>query len=144
MIFRIIRPSTTAILARNLAIKAEKPEHAASVGHAEPHSGSHGYGTAASFTTQWRSFFAACPDTFELQRGLNNCFNYDLVPPAEVVEAALLACRRLNTFATGVRVFGGLKGKVASAEQYEQYRAHFGPFLEASGLVPPEDLGRFD
>src|SRR5258708_4759129 len=89
--------------------------------------GHDGYGTVKKFEEHWATFFAGCPDVFELQRGLNNCFNYDLVPPSNVIEAALLACRRLNCFATGVRVFGALRGKVANEEQYEQYKEHFKP-----------------
>jgi cytochrome c oxidase subunit 5a len=110
----------------------------------EEPNGHDGYGTVKQFEQHWTTFFTGCPDVFELQRGLNNCFNYDLVPPSIVIEAALLASRRLNCFATGVRVFGALKGKVASEEQYEQYKEHFKPLLEASGLCTPENLGRFD
>jgi cytochrome c oxidase subunit 5a len=99
----------------------------------------HHYGTVENFERHWTAFFAACPDTFELQRGLNNCFNYDLVPTVKVVEAALLAARRLNSFATG-----GLRGKVASEWQYQELKAYFKPLMEASGLCAPEDLGRLE
>ena len=33
-----------------------------------------------SFNDRYASFFANAQDLFELQRGLNNCFAYDLVP----------------------------------------------------------------
>lgn len=42
-----------------------------------------------------------------LQRNLNNAFAYDLVPSVSVVAAALKAARRVNDFATAVRVFEG-------------------------------------
>ena len=41
------------------------------------------------------------------QRNLNNAFAYDLVPAPSVIEAALKAARRVNDFATAVRVFEG-------------------------------------
>ena len=41
------------------------------------------------------------------QRNLNNAFAYDLVPAPSVVAAALNAARRVNDFATAVRVFEG-------------------------------------
>jgi cytochrome c oxidase subunit 5a len=104
----------------------------------------HGYGTVAAYEQHWTAFFTNCPDTFELQRGLNNCFHYDLVPPASVIEAALVAARRLNSFATGVRVFGALRGKVEREGEYERYLEYFGPLMEASGLCTPEALGRVE
>lgn len=42
-----------------------------------------------------------------LQRNLNNCFAYDLVPSVEVLSAALRAARRVNDFPTAVRIFEG-------------------------------------
>lgn len=41
------------------------------------------------------------------QRNLNNAFAYDLVPAPSVIVAALNAARRVNDFATAVRVFEG-------------------------------------
>jgi len=41
------------------------------------------------------------------QRNLNNAFAYDLVPAPSVIIAALKAARRVNDFATAVRVFEG-------------------------------------
>lgn len=42
-----------------------------------------------------------------IQRNLNNAFAYDLVPAPSVIESALKAARRVNDFATAVRVFEG-------------------------------------
>jgi cytochrome c oxidase subunit 5a len=44
-----------------------------------------------------------------VQRNLNNCFAYDLVPSVEVLSAALKAARRVNDFPTAVRVFEGMR-----------------------------------
>lgn len=44
-----------------------------------------------------------------MQRNLNNCFAYDLVPSVEVLSAALKAARRVNDFPTAVRVFEGMR-----------------------------------
>ena len=46
-----------------------------------------------------------CANT--LQRNLNNCFAYDLVPSPAVITAALRAARRVNDFPSAVRVFEG-------------------------------------
>lgn len=43
-----------------------------------------------------------------IQRNLNNCFAYDLVPSVDVLTAALKAARRVNDFPTAVRVFEGM------------------------------------
>lgn len=42
------------------------------------------------------------------QRNLNNAFAYDLVPSPQVVAAALKAARRVNDFATAIRIFEGM------------------------------------
>lgn len=70
-------------------------------------------------------FFDSVEDTFELQRGLNNCFAYDLVPGAPIVESALKAARRLNDYPTAVRIFEGLKEKVENKGQYQAYLDEF-------------------
>ena len=61
---------------------------------------------------QFLSIFLPCPwDNrlleFLIQRNLNNCFAYDLVPSVEVLTAALKAARRVNDYPTAVRVFEG-------------------------------------
>jgi len=47
---------------------------------------------------RYEKFFYGANDKFEVQRGLNNVFAYDLVPSVKVCEAALRACRRGNHF----------------------------------------------
>jgi hypothetical protein len=43
---------------------------------------------------RYEKFFHGANDKFEVQRGLNNVFAYDLVPSVKVCESALRACRR--------------------------------------------------
>ena len=52
------------------------------------------YGTVEKFENEWVNHFDKAEDLFEVQRGLNNCFSFDIVPTAPIVEAALKACRR--------------------------------------------------
>jgi cytochrome c oxidase subunit 5a len=86
-----------------------------------------------SFTSRYVSFFESVEDLFELQRGLNNCFSYDLVPAPEVAEAALRASRRVNDYSTAVRVFEGIKEKVENKGQYEKYLQALQPVKEELG-----------
>lgn len=51
-----------------------------------------------------------------LQRNLNNAFAYDLVPSPTVVAAALRAARRVNDFATAVRIFEGTSRPLVSPD----------------------------
>ncbi|KAJ5146200.1 uncharacterized protein N7515_000764 [Penicillium bovifimosum] len=77
--------------------------------------------TFEEFSARFEKEFDGVQDVFELQRNLNNCFAYDLVPSVEVLTAALKAARRVNDFPTAVRVFEGVKAKVENPEQYKQY-----------------------
>ncbi|RDW92977.1 cytochrome c oxidase subunit VI [Aspergillus mulundensis] len=84
-------------------------------------SGQHDDETYEQFSARFEKEFDGVQDVFELQRNLNNCFAYDLVPSVEVLSAALRASRRVNDFPTAVRVFEGIKAKVENQEQYKQY-----------------------
>ncbi|KZT58336.1 cytochrome c oxidase, partial [Calocera cornea HHB12733] len=86
-----------------------------------PASHAHEAESFSAFSKRYVTFFASVQDIFELQRGLNNCFAYDLVPSVSVVEAALRAARRVDDYATAVRVFEGIKEKVENKRQYDQY-----------------------
>lgn len=86
-----------------------------------------------SFTTRYVGYFDAVEDLFELQRGLNNCFAYDLVPAPEVIESALRASRRVNDYSTAVRVFEGIKQKVENQKQYQQYLDALKPVRDELG-----------
>jgi cytochrome c oxidase subunit 5a len=86
-----------------------------------PSSNSHSQETFESFTDRYVNFFQQAQDLFEVQRGLNNCFAHDLVPAPAVVEAALRASRRVNDYATAVRIFEGVREKVENKQQYSAY-----------------------
>ena len=90
-----------------------------------------------SFTSRYVTFFESVQDLFELQRGLNNCFAYDLVPSPEIVEAALRASRRVNDYSTAVRIFEGVKEKVENEKQYQQYVEALKPVRDELGESPP-------
>ncbi|KAF8167172.1 cytochrome-c oxidase chain VI [Crassisporium funariophilum] len=93
-----------------------------------------------SFSERYVNFFQNAEDLFEVQRGLNNCFAHDLVPSTSVVEAAVRAARRVNDYATAVRVFEGIKEKVENKSQYQAYVDELKPLREELGLVLKEEL----
>ena len=96
-------------------------------------SNGHHQETFESFTERYVSFFQSAEDLFEVQRGLNNCFAHDLVPAPAVVESALRASRRVNDFATAVRIFEGIKEKVENKAQYQAYLDELKPVREELG-----------
>jgi cytochrome c oxidase subunit 5a len=104
------------------------------------YSASHEDESFESFTERYVKFFDNVEDLFELQRGLNNAFAYDLVPATSVIESALRASRRVNDFATGVRVFEGLKDKVENEQQYKEYLNELEPVRKELGLLTREEL----
>lgn len=97
--------------------------------------GAHAHETESfeSFNARYQTFFSSVTDLFELQRGLNNCFAYDLVPTVDVVEAALRASRKVNDYATAVRVLEGVREKVENKGQYQQYLDELKPVIEELG-----------
>ncbi|CAE7177747.1 unnamed protein product [Rhizoctonia solani] len=105
-------------------------------------SGSHAHENESfeSFSARYEQFFGQVQDLFELQRGLNNCFAYDLVPSPGVVEAALRAARRVNDYSTAVRIFEGIKEKVENKGQYEAYLNELKGIREELGISTKEEL----
>ncbi|KAJ1947523.1 Cytochrome c oxidase subunit 6 [Kickxella alabastrina] len=97
--------------------------------------------TYEQFTNRYVKFFENIDDQFELQRGLNNCFAYDLVPDVAVCEAALRAARRIDDYATGARVFEALKTKVDKPSQYQDYLKALKPVKDELGIQTKEELG---
>ena len=82
-------------------------------------------------------------DVFELSRGLNNAFNTDIVPSAEVLIAALKCARRLNAFPVATRVVEALREKLdGDQKSYEAYLQDLKPTLTELGVPSPEELGR--
>ncbi|KAF9304772.1 Cytochrome c oxidase subunit 6 [Podila epicladia] len=92
------------------------------------------------FTERFVKFFDNVDDLFELQRGLNNAFGYDLVPSTSVIEAALKAARRVNDYPTAVRIFEGLKVKAGSDALYKQYMEELAPLKAELGVETKEEL----
>ena len=97
-------------------------------------SSAHGQETFEAFTQRYVNFFENAEDLFEVQRGLNNCFAHDLVPAPAVVEAAVRAARRVNDFATAVRVFEGVREKVENKQQYQAYLDELKGLREELGM----------
>lgn len=104
------------------------------------YSGGHDDESFESFSQRYEKFFAGVEDLFELQRGLNNCFAYDLVPSVGVIEQALRASRRVNDFATSVRIFEGIAQKVENKGQYAQYLEELKSIREELGITLKENL----
>ncbi|KAH9830436.1 COX5A-domain-containing protein [Rhodofomes roseus] len=104
------------------------------------YSSTHHEETFESFTERYVTFFQQAQDLFELQRGLNNCFAHDLVPAPSVIEAALRAARRVNDYATAVRIFEGIKEKVENTQQYQAYLDELKPVREELGINVREEL----
>ncbi|ODV77092.1 cytochrome c oxidase polypeptide VI mitochondrial precursor [Suhomyces tanzawaensis NRRL Y-17324] len=96
--------------------------------------------TFEEFTARYEQEFENAYDLFEVQRILNNCFSYDLVPAPVVVEKALQACRRVNDYPTAVRTFEALKHKVENNEQYEAYLEELKDIRQELGIDLKEDL----
>ncbi|VEU19598.1 DEKNAAC100277 [Brettanomyces naardenensis] len=96
--------------------------------------------TFEEFSVRYEKEFDEAYDLFEVQRVLNNCFSYDLVPSPAVIEKALRACRRVNDYATAVRVFEGLKHKVENPQQYKAYLEELKDVREELGIDLKEDL----
>lgn len=101
------------------------------------------FGSVPAYESKWIEFFKnSAYDQFELQRGLNQCFAFDIVPTVPVLEAALRACRRLDDFAAAVRVFGALRQKCKNDAEYLEYSQYLKPIKEELGVMTPEEIGR--
>ncbi|KAF1996458.1 cytochrome c oxidase subunit VI [Amniculicola lignicola CBS 123094] len=103
-------------------------------------SDAHAEETFEEFTARYEKEFDGVNDVFELQRNLNNCFAYDLVPSPSVIVAALRAARRVNDFPSAVRVFEGIKFKVENKGQYEEYLTELEPIREELGIPLKETM----
>ncbi|KAF1928276.1 cytochrome c oxidase subunit VI [Didymella exigua CBS 183.55] len=103
-------------------------------------SDAHAEETFEEFTARYEKEFEKVNDVFELQRNLNNCFAYDLVPSPSVITAALRAARRVNDFPSAVRVFEGVKFKVENKNQYEEYLQELEPIREELGIPLKEAM----
>lgn len=91
-------------------------------------------------TNRYENEFEEAYDLFEVQRVLNNCFSYDLVPAPVVIEKALQACRRVNDYPTAVRTFEALRHKVENETQYNAYLEELKGIREELGIDLKEEL----
>jgi hypothetical protein len=96
--------------------------------------------TPEQFQTRWVDFFDHVSEEFELHRGLNNLFAYDLVPIQPITESALKAARRLNDYPTTLRILNALKVKISNATQYQHYVTTIQPTLDELGVDTPDQL----
>lgn len=106
--------------------------------------GENPFPSVPEYESKWTAFFStAAYDQFELQRGLNHAFSFDIVPTVPVLESALRACRRLNDYAAAMRIFGALRQKCKDDKEYEGYVKYLEPIKQELGVSAPEDIGRF-
>lgn len=104
------------------------------------YSDAHDEETFEEFTARYEKEFDQAYDLFEVQRVLNNCFSYDLVPAPAVIEKALRAARRVNDLPTAVRVFEALKYKVENEDQYKAYLDELKEVRQELGIPLKEEL----
>lgn len=98
----------------------------------------------SAYVSQWKTHFSSLDDSFELERGLNHIFAADWVPSVDVVEDALRAARRLNCFATSVRILEALENKIDNPKVFEEYRAALGPLVTELGIPSVKEFGKFE
>ncbi|XP_012383826.1 cytochrome c oxidase subunit 5A, mitochondrial-like [Dasypus novemcinctus] len=68
--------------------------------------------TDEEFDARWVTYFNKPDiDAWELRKGMNTLVGYDPVPEPKILDAALRACRRLNDFASAVRILEVVKDK---------------------------------
>ncbi|KAJ3336771.1 FK506-binding protein 2B [Gonapodya sp. JEL0774] len=94
-----------------------------------------------AFVSQWAGFFKEVDDEYDFEVGLNEVFVHDWVPALSVVEEALKAARRLNSFPTAVRILEGIEERAENKSQYEQYLAELKPLLTELGVPTKAELG---
>ncbi|KAH7926844.1 COX5A-domain-containing protein [Leucogyrophana mollusca] len=61
------------------------------------------------------------------------------MPSTGVVGAAFYAARRVNDYATAVRVFEGVRKKVKNKQQYQAYTDELKPVGEELGIQAKEE-----
>ncbi|KAG7820972.1 hypothetical protein KL942_000260 [Ogataea angusta] len=129
------------LITRNVSLVSKAgPMRPAQFMSIRKYSSDHHEETFEEFSIRYEKEFDEAYDLFEVQRVLNNCFSYDLVPSPAVIEKALRACRRVNDYATAVRVFEGLKHKVENKEQYQAYLDELKDVREELGIDLKEEL----
>ncbi|XP_066184815.1 cytochrome c oxidase subunit 5A, mitochondrial [Sylvia atricapilla] len=95
------------------------------------------------FDARWVTYFNKPDiDAWELRKGINTLVGYDLVPEPKIIDAALRACRRLNDFASAVRILEVVKDKAGPHKDiYPYVIQELRPTLSELGISTPEELG---
>ncbi|KAK9767824.1 Cytochrome c oxidase subunit 6 [Basidiobolus ranarum] len=137
----MFRARSLVAVARNTPLAIRSSQNVRMFQATRFYSAGHEEESFEALTDRYVKFFDGVDDIFELQRGLNNCFAYDMVPSPSVVESALKASRRVNDFATAVRIFEGLKQKVENEGQYKQYLEELKAIKEELGVPTREEMG---
>eukprot|EP00127_Corallochytrium_limacisporum_P005532 Clim_evm49s207 gene=Clim_evmTU49s207 len=99
--------------------------------------------TDAEFDEAWEKFFKREDlDNYQMRRGLDDLFSHDLIPEPRIIVAALHCSRRLNDFATTVRILEGVKDKsTLDPSLYDWVLGEIKPTLQELGVPTPEELG---
>ncbi|KAM4795800.1 cytochrome c oxidase subunit 5A, mitochondrial-like [Rhinophrynus dorsalis] len=81
------------------------------------------YESDEEFDARWVTYFNKPDiDAWELRKGMNTLIGYDLVPEPKIIDAALRACRRLNDFASAVRILEAVKDKSGPHKEIYPYQ----------------------
>ncbi|XP_065673037.1 cytochrome c oxidase subunit 5A, mitochondrial-like [Hydra vulgaris] len=95
-----------------------------------------------AFDARWETYFQRPSlDGWELRRGMNNLYGYDLVPEPKIIIAALKACRRLDDFAMSVRILEMVREKAAGDKEIISFiNNQLKGTLDELGISTPEEL----
>ncbi|KAM4697528.1 cytochrome c oxidase subunit 5A, mitochondrial-like [Rhinophrynus dorsalis] len=95
------------------------------------------------FDAHWVTYFNKPDiDAWKLRKGMNTLSGYDLVPEPKIIDAALRTCRRLNDFASAVRILEAVKDKAGPHKEiYPHVIPELRPTLDELGISTPEELG---
>ncbi|KAM4797272.1 cytochrome c oxidase subunit 5A, mitochondrial-like [Rhinophrynus dorsalis] len=101
------------------------------------------YESDEEFDPRWVTYFNKPDiDAWELRKGMKTLIGYDLVPEPKIIDAALRACRRLNDFASAVRILEAVKDKAGPHKEiYPYVIQELRPTLDELGISTPEELG---
>ncbi|ETE58040.1 Cytochrome c oxidase subunit 5A, mitochondrial, partial [Ophiophagus hannah] len=98
--------------------------------------------TDEELDARWVMFFNKPDiDDWELRKGINTLVDADMVPEPKIIDAALRACRRLNDFATTIRILEMVKYKSGRYRDiYPYVIQELRPTLNELGISTPEEL----
>ncbi|TKC50526.1 hypothetical protein EI555_019158 [Monodon monoceros] len=95
------------------------------------------------FAARWVTYFNKPDiDAWELRKGMNTIVGCDLVPEPQIIDVALQTCRRLNDFASAVRILEVVKDKAEPHKEiYPYVNQELRPTLKELKISTPEELG---